>query len=224
MSKYTALIAGATGLVGKELFNLLLSNDFYNKVTILSRSELQISDSRLNIVIIDDFDQLEEYGHVFNVTHVYCCLGTTMKKAGSSEMFRKIDLDYPLKMAALAINQPEFKSFHIVTSIGSSRVAQLFYNTVKGHLEQALKSLNLPGLKIYQPSLLLGKRKEFRFSEEIAKVMCFILSFFVIGSRQTRLWSIHSHDVAKAMFNVAKLDDPGTETFSPKDMIFLARQ
>ncbi|MDH5609488.1 MAG: NAD-dependent epimerase/dehydratase family protein [Cyclobacteriaceae bacterium] len=220
MTKPTALIAGATGLVGTHLLKQLLSEDYYHQITVLTRKELDLSDERLQIVILPDFDQLAEYEHLFDVNHVYCCLGTTRKEAGSKLAFRKAELDYPLQIAKLAKDKPSFQSFHVVTSIASSKFAAIYYNTLKGHLELALKGMKLRALKIYQPSLLLGRRKKQRIQEELAKVVCFLLSFFIIGSGKSP-WAIHSQNLARSMFGVAKLGEAGTETFTPRDMLIL---
>ena len=222
MSDKTALIAGATGLVGKELVRLILTEHYYKKVIVITRRPLVIKDNRLEEVIIKDFDKLEDHKELFNVEHIYCCLGTTMKQAGSKEMFKKIDLDYPLKMAELSKDQPNFESYHIVTAVGSDPESALFYNEVKGEVEQKLKEMDIRALKIYQPSLLLGYRDHFRLWEELAKIFTSILAFFVVGSRRTRYWSIHGKDVAKCMFIVAKQNREGLEVFSPKAMIEIA--
>ncbi len=223
MSDKTALIAGATGLVGKEFVRLILAQDYYKKIIILSRRPLAIKDNRLEVVIIEDFDKLEDFKEQFSAHHVFCCLGTTMKKAGSKEVFKKIDFDYPIKLAELTMNQSNFESYHVVTAVGSDPDSALFYNEIKGRLEEELKGMNISALKIYQPSLLLGYRDEFRLWEEVAKALSSVLSFFIVGGRKTRLWSIHGKDVAKAMFIVAKQNRPGLEVFQPKDMEDLAR-
>ncbi|MDH5608433.1 MAG: NAD-dependent epimerase/dehydratase family protein [Cyclobacteriaceae bacterium] len=217
----TALIAGATGLVGNELVRLLLGDSYYDKVVVIGRRSLLIDNERLQEIILDDFDKLDQYNDLFNVHHVFCCLGTTQKKAGSKELFRKIDLEYPVKMAELAKDKPLFQSYHVVTAVGACSDSALYYNQVKGELEDALKGMGLKSLKIYQPSLLLGKREDFRLLEEVAKAISSVLSFFVIGSRRGRIWSIHGHDVAKSMVLVAKQEQHGLEVFEPKHMIHL---
>ncbi len=222
MSNKTALIAGATGLVGKELVRLILTEDYYEKVIIISRRPLAIKDNRLQEVILEDFDKLGEHEDLFNAEHIFCCLGTTKKSAGSEEVFKKIDVDYPLEMARLSMNKPKFESYHIVTAVGSDSESALFYNQVKGEVEDELKKMDLKSLKIYQPSLLLGYRDEFRLGEEVAKILSSVLAFFVIGSRRSRYWSIHGKDVAKSMFIVAKQNQPGTEVFTPKAMMDIA--
>ena len=100
MSKKTALIAGASGLVGGHLLDLLLEDDYYDTVTSVGRKSLNKSHPKLDEVVVD-FDELDHAAHMLNADHVFCCLGSTMKKAGSREVFSKVDHDYPLKLAEI---------------------------------------------------------------------------------------------------------------------------
>lgn len=216
-----ALITGATGLVGKALVRLLLDKDYYSKIIILSRRELEIKDNRIEMVILEDFDKMEDVADKLNAHDVYCALGTTLKQAGSKEKFRKIDVEWPIELAKICSKQPLFEQYLVVTSHGANSDSPLFYNQVKGELEDQLKNLGLKSLKIFQPSLLLGYRDDFRFWEEVMKFLSAVLSFFMIGSK-TRLWSIRGVEVALAMYKIARRGDEGTEIFSPRKMIQLA--
>lgn len=219
----TAIVLGATGLVGKELMRLLEEDPDYENINLISRRPIGLRSKKISEVLVQDLEEIENHKSLFDVNHVFCCLGTTMKKAGSSSAFKKIDFDHPLKMAQIAKKCPDFKSFHVVTAVGAKATSSLFYNQVKGELEDALKDLELPGLKIYQPSLLLGKREDFRWIEEIGKGLSALLSFFVTGKSLGRLWSIHSYDVAKSMVVVARQERPGIEVFKPGDMLKLSK-
>ena len=216
-----ALITGATGLVGKALVRLLLEKDYYSKIIILSRRELSIKDNRIEMVILKDFDELESVADQCNAHDVYCALGTTLKQAGSKEMFRKIDVDWPVNLAKICEKQPLFERYMVVTSHGANADSPLFYNQVKGEVEDELKSLGLKSLKIFQPSLLLGYRDEFRLGEEVMKFLSAVLSFLMIGAK-TRLWSIRGTEVAMAMYKIARRQEEGLEVFSPRKMIQLA--
>ena len=218
----TALITGATGLVGKALVRLLLDKDYYQKIIILSRRELDIKDNRIVMVILDDFDKMEEVADQLNAHDVYCGLGTTLKQAGSKEQFRKIDVEWPVRLAKIVMGLPDFEQFLMVTSHGANSDSPLFYNQVKGEVEDELIKLEMKSLKIFQPSLLLGYRDDFRFWEEVAKFLTAVLSFFMIGTKKARLWSIRGTEVAMAMFRIAVRRDPGLEKFSPRQMIQLA--
>lgn len=216
-----ALVTGATGLVGKALIRLLLDKDYYSKIIVLARRELEIKDNRIEMVLLEDFDKMEEVADKLNAHDVYCALGTTLKQAGSKEKFIKIDKTWPVELAKIVSKQPLFEQYLMVTSHGANADSPLFYNQIKGEVEQELESLGLKSLKIFQPSLLLGYRDDFRLLEEIAKFFSALLSFFMIGSK-TRLWSIRGTEVASAMYKVARRSDPGLEKFQARKMIQMA--
>ena len=216
-----ALVVGATGLVGKALIRLLLSKDYYQKIIVLSRRELEIKDNRIELVLLDDFDKMNEVAGKLNAHDVFCALGTTLKQAGSKEKFRKIDVEWPLELARITKDQPLFEQFLMVTAVGANVESPLFYNQVKGEVEVELEKMDMKALKIFQPSLLLGYRDEFRLLEEIYKFFSAVLTFFMIGSK-TMLWSIRGEEVATAMFQVARRREPGLERFKPRRMIQLA--
>lgn len=222
MIERTALIAGATGLVGHELVRQILAGSTFQSITILTRKELPYSDERIKTIFVPDFDKLDEHEAAFNVTDVFCCLGTTRKQAGSKAQFKKIDLTYPINMAKMAMKHADFKTYHVVTAKGANSDSALFYNQIKGELEDELKQMGLPALNIYRPSLLLGKRDHTRVMEDVAKAISSFLSFFVIGVRIGRLWSIKAEDVAKSILVVARLDQPGCHIYEPKQMMKLA--
>lgn len=208
-------------MVGKALIRLLLSKDYYQKIIVLTRRELEIKDNRLELVFLDDFDKMSEVASKLNAHDVFCALGTTLKQAGSKEKFRKIDVEWPLELARITKDQPLFEQFLMVTAVGANVDSPLFYNMVKGEVEVELEKLDMKALKIFQPSLLLGYRDEFRLLEEVYKFFSAVLSFFMIGSK-TMLWSIRGEEVATAMFQVARRREPGLERFKPRRMIQLA--
>lgn len=219
----SALIAGATGLVGHNLLKELLKDDYFSTITLIVREPLAIENSRVRQVVLPNFDDLDSITEEFDVHHVFCCLGTNLRNPRTRDVFRKVNLDYPLKMAKIAKSQPSFQSFHAITSVGASQDAILYYNTVKGQLERALRKQSLPALKIYRPSLLLGKRKQTSSKEEIMKLLATGLSFLVIKRQQLGPSSIHAANVAQAMLQVAKLNEIASEIFSPRDMLLLAK-
>ncbi|MCP4456590.1 MAG: NAD-dependent epimerase/dehydratase family protein [Cytophagales bacterium] len=217
----TALVVGATGLVGKALIRLLLTKNYYKKIIVFSRRELEIKDNRIEMVILDDFDKMEEVADQINAHDVYCALGTTLKQAGSKEQFLKIDVEWPVRLAKIVKEQPLFKQFLMVTSHGADSESPLFYNQVKGEVEDELVKLKLDALKIFQPSLLLGYRDEFRWKEEIAKFFSAVLSFFMVGTKTT-LWTIRGTEVAAAMYAIAIRRDSGLRKINVRKMTQLA--
>lgn len=164
MKRYSAMILGPSGLIGSELLKLCLQSDDYSSVVVPVRRPLGFDHEKLCEKVIDF--NMPPWEELFPVDHIYCCLGTTIKKAGSQSNFRKVDHDYPLAFAAAA---KKFNAlvFSIVTAAGSNAQSKIFYNRVKGEIEINLKALNLNSTLIFQPSLLLGDRKEFRIGEKI---------------------------------------------------------
>ncbi|MGB6409411.1 MAG: NAD(P)H-binding protein [Planococcus donghaensis] len=215
MNSKTALLAGASGLVGKELLHILLNSSNYSQVIILVRQPLEIAHEKLQQVTTD-FDKLEEYAKYFDVDDVYCCLGTTIKKAGSQEAFKKVDYDYPLKMAELAASQ-QAKNFLVITALGADSTSRVFYSRTKGQLQLRLKKIGLTALHIFQPSLLLGDRKEFRLGEKAAASLSPVYSRFLKGKME-KYKPVEAKSVALAMYEVAQIERTGNYTY-PSDRI-----
>lgn len=215
------MIVGATGLVGRELLNVLLENDHYSKILIVGRSSPEVKDNRIEELLID-FDNLTDYKDQISANDYYCCIGTTMELARSKEAFYRVDFTYTLELAKMAKEDSQFDQFHMVSSYGANSQSGLFYNAVKGQIEEALQELDLRALHIFQPSLLLGYRKNFRLWEELAKIVSGVLSFFIIGDR-LKFWSIEGRDVAKSMFYVALSGETGVHVHKPLEMRRIAR-
>ena len=163
----TALIAGASGLVGSHLIKLLFESPKYHNVISVGRRHLDLSHSKL-IQITTDFGKLADHRDELHAQDVFCCLGTTLSKAGSKEAFRKVDYDYPLALAAIAA-QNQSEQFLLVSAQGANSQSRFFYNRVKGEVEYSISKLDLPAIHILRPSLLLGPRQERRLGELIAQ-------------------------------------------------------
>ena len=210
-NKKSALILGASGLVGSEVLSLSLESDLYNKIVIVVRSPLTIKHNKLVEKIID-FD-MPKWEEIFPVDHVYCCLGTTIKKAGSKTNFIKVDHDYPLAFAAAA-KKWESSVFSVISAAGVSPESKIYYNNVKGQLEKKLKSLELFSTLIFRPSLLLGERKEFRLGEKIGSGIAKVTSWMTPKTYR----AIHCKAVAKAMLAESFADKTGFNIISNKSM------
>jgi len=199
----TALLAGATGLVGREILTLLSHDPRISDVRSLARRPLPGPDKGPRIVeCIADFDRLQEHLDWFKADMVFCALGTTMATAGSEAAFRKVDFDYPLEIAKLARSQGA-GHFLLVSAAGADPRSRFFYPRVKGELEAAVRALGYPSLTIARPSLLLGDRKEHRFGEEIAKRFSWILPPPWRG--------VQASVVASALVRAAHAERPGAE-------------
>lgn len=174
----SAIVVGGTGLVGTALVKLLCDSEEYVSVTVLSRRKLDFEHPKLTVKV-RSFDQLEEKDIDF-AHEVFCCLGTTMKKAKTKEQFEKIDVEYPLHIASLA-KKCGIMHFIIISAIGASEKSAFYYNKVKGKLERELMALELPQLSIVRPSLLVGDRMEFRLGEKTGEWLLKGLNPFFIG-------------------------------------------
>lgn len=201
----TALVLGATGLVGKALVNQLCQDNRYNQVTCLVRAPLTKNGyhdpfNKIQALVID-FEQLQDYQGYFSVEHVYCCLGSTLKKAGSKKAFRKVDFEL-IHVAAQLARAQRVKSFVWISSLGANAKSPYFYLRVKGELENAI--LRMPQLQnaaAVRPSLLLGNRKVYRRGEQIAAVLLTLLRPFLRGSL-AKYQAVPAHFVAKEMINL----------------------
>ena len=164
--KNTAVIIGATGVVGREILNEILSGEYYDRIYVLGRSSISKlpDDSRLEKIIID-FENINFDTNILENADVFASLGTTIKIAGSKENQRKIDVDYTVNFAKLC--EGKIRSFNVVSAMGANSKSKSFYTSLKGELENRLKEMNLGVLRIFRPSLLISKREDKRILEEV---------------------------------------------------------
>ena len=195
----TALIAGATGLVGGECLRRLLAHPAWTTVIVLTRRD--VSGERRSPKlrqVLTDFAALDSHRDQLVADHVFCGLGTTMRKAGSRAAFREVDLEYPLRLAHLA-RANGARHFSLVSAVGADRRSAFHYSRVKGELEEALIAMDWPSLAIFRPSVIDGERGESRPLERLS-------------GRLLRLappaWQpVAAEDIASAMVSVA-LESP----------------
>jgi uncharacterized protein YbjT (DUF2867 family) len=213
----TALIAGATGLVGSRLLEFLLQSEDYSEVVALSRKPIPIaigthaSPRFINRVV--DFDHLDRHAPELKAEDVYCCLGTTIRQAGSQTAFRKVDFDYPVALAKITRRQGAVQ-FLLVTAMGSSKTSAIFYNRVKGEVEDAITEVEFPIYHIFRPSMLLGDRKEKRAGELVGKMVMQALDFLLPANVK----AIDSDRVACAMMTIAQHHREGTHIHSSGEL------
>lgn len=198
-AKRSALVVGATGFVGTELVKLLCNSVEYDSVKIIVRRQVTYSHPKLE-VLVRDFDKImqEDMGEAQDV---FCCLGTTIKKAGSREAFQKVDFEYPRTIAALAKKQM-IEHFIMITAIGANEKSWFHYNRVKGMIENELIAMDFPRLSILRPSLLTGNREEFRLGEKVGEVILKMIEPVLAGSAR-KYRSISGEQVAFAMKAIA---------------------
>lgn len=179
------LLAGATGLVGQQALRQLLARADVAEVRALVRRDMSPAQllhtdpnhvegaSKLRICQAD-FDRLEAHVHWFDVDWVFCALGTTIRQAGSQAAFRQVDFDYALQIAQLARAEGA-QRFMLVSALGASARSSVFYNRVKGELEEAIKAIGFEHVSVAQPSLLVGERTEVRLGERIGLMFGFLM-------------------------------------------------
>ncbi|WP_426060961.1 NAD(P)H-binding protein [Hymenobacter sp. B1770] len=202
----TALLAGATGLIGSQLLPLLLESERYSKVIVVGRKTLTMQHPKLTQVVTD-LDKLEDKRLQLIADDVFCCLGTTMKQAGSKEAFHKVDLLYVVKLAALAAGN--FASqFIVVSSLGANADSGVYYSKVKGEMEAAVRQLSFRAIHIFRPSLLLGEREQPRLGERIGAAVLGALKPLMRGPFQ-KFKPITAATVATAMLRAAEEDGGG---------------
>lgn len=196
------LLAGATGLVGRHCLQLLLADPAFERVVVLTRRPLPPgfpAAAKLEQHVVD-FSRLDYHAALFDVDQVLCALGTTIKTAGSEERFREVDYRYPLQLARAALAGGA-RHFLAVSALGADARSRVFYNRVKGELENDLLALPYRSITIVRPSLLLGARDEFRMAEEIGKRLAFLIP--------ARYKPVQAADVAAVLVDEARSDRPG---------------
>jgi uncharacterized protein YbjT (DUF2867 family) len=201
MSNIKLLILGASGLTGSFVLKHALEDPRISEVFIWVRNPLGISHSKLKEVVVD-FLSLDSIAVNFPIVDaVCCCIGTTIKKAGSPRVFHDTDVLLPQKIAEIAI-QKGVKTFVLQSSIGANSDSNNFYLKCKGDIENSISALNFNSFIILQPSLLLGKRKEKRLPEKIAMYLMGALNWLFIGPLKNYK-AISAEHVAKAMLFAA---------------------
>tara|TARA_B100000925_G_C21983216_1_gene463267 strand:+ start:661 stop:1302 length:642 start_codon:yes stop_codon:yes gene_type:complete len=206
------IVLGSTGLIGKHLLTYLGEKD--SSVIAISRRSINDLPKNVSTMIID-FDEFLEQGHLPDCEHIYICLGTTIKKAGSQESFKKVDLDYCLGFAKKA-RESGASAISVVTSVGANANSKNFYLKTKGKLENEIKAMGFDSVNIFQPGLLIGKRGETRPLEFLGQYVSFLLNMFLFGSLK-KFRAIEASKVASAMAN--SRNNNGINYFSYEDFI-----
>ena len=176
---YQVILVGASGLIGSHLLSALIESSEISGILLVLRKPLNTSDPKVQELIVN-FDELERFASDIKGDIIYSCLGTTKAASPDSHIYRKIDLEYPLKLAAISAKNT-VSQFHLVSSMGANKKSTSSYLKLKGELEEKLKGLSIPSLHIYQPSLLTGKRMEYRFGENIATFVFKLMDPILIG-------------------------------------------
>jgi uncharacterized protein YbjT (DUF2867 family) len=214
MSGLTAVLAGATGLVGGECLQRLLASKRYSHVVAVARRPLEHGGRRRKLsTVVVEFDRLDEVADRLRGDHVFCALGTTIRKAGSQARFRIVDHDYPLRLAEITRKQGA-THLSLVSALGASRASPFFYSRVKGEIEDDLRQMGWPSLALFRPSVIAGERGESRPLERL-------------GERMLRLapatWRpVEARDIAAAMVATALGEPEGVTVVESRDIAAVA--
>jgi uncharacterized protein YbjT (DUF2867 family) len=210
MMRLTAVLAGASGLVGGECLRRLLASPHYERVVVVTRRKLAdlTADRKLRQVVVE-FDRLGDVRDRLRGEHVFSALGTTIRKAGSQERFREVDYEYPLHLAQLT-RRNGARHFSIVSALGASRTSPFFYSRVKGETEDGLRQLGWPSLAILRPSVIAGERAESRPLERLGEQL---LRFAPATWRP-----VSAADIAAAMIATALREQPGVTVIESRDI------
>lgn len=214
-----ALLAGASGLCGTELLHILLSSDNFDHIYILVRENIAIKHFRLT-QIVTDYSNLERDLAGIDINYIYCCLGTTIKKAGSKEKFAKVDHIYVKHLADWG-EKAGVKYFGVISAMGANSASKIFYNQVKGEMELDIIHHNIEHISIYRPSLLLGARKEKRIGEKVATIFMAIIKP-IMSLFFKSYQAIPAKTVAKAMFYESLHVSPQKYTYLNKQLFVLS--
>ncbi len=203
VSKRTAMVVGASGLTGSHLVKYLCDHEAYDKVIIIVRQTSSFRHAKL-VSKVKNLNEVSK--HDFEGVHdFFCCLGTTMKKAGSKEAFEQVDLRAPIQLGKLAQSQ-DVQHMLVISAMGANPKSSIYYNRVKGMMEDKVAELPLPHVSIFRPSLLTGERKEFRVGERFGEMVMNALKPVLIGPLK-KYRSIEANQVAFAMMQKA-VDQP----------------
>lgn len=218
MQSLTAVVLGATGLIGEQVVRQLLADTTFSKVRILVRRPVKLSHPKLEVEIVN-FENFTEYRRrVGSGDCIFCCIGTTQKKVkGDKNAYRKIDVNIPVNAAKMG-KDAGFTKYLLVSAVGADAHAKNFYLRLKGEAEREISDLNFNSFHAFRPSILLGERKEFRLAESIGKGVMQGLSGLFMGNLK-KFKGIEGADVAKAMVAAAKSDGKGMFVHHYDDMM-----
>ena len=201
--KKTALLAGATGLVGSNLLPLLLASERYANVIVVGRRPVALQHPKLTQVV-GELSQLEAERRRLIADDVYCCLGTTRRQAGSKQAFFEVDFQYVVQLATLTAANFAAQ-FLVVSSLSANAESRFYYSRVKGEMEAAVCQTLFRAIHIFRPSLLLGSRATPRLGERVGGWLL-ALARPLLRGRWHKLRPVAAATVAQAMLHAAAED------------------
>lgn len=215
----SAIVAGASGLVGERVLRRLLAGGTYDRVIAFVRGPINLTHKKLEQRTVD-YERMGRMSAFPRAEDVFCCLGTTIRKAGSPEAFHTVDVGYVARLAEVSVRAGSTQ-FLLVSAVGASAQSGNFYLRCKGEAEDMVRTLPYQGVQIFRPSFLIGHRRERRAGEAVGIALARVLSVAMIGPA-SRYRPIRADDVAKAMVAVADESPPGIHVYESKAMQALA--
>jgi uncharacterized protein YbjT (DUF2867 family) len=217
MEPQTAVVIGASGLIGSNLLNLLLADNDFKDVRILVRKNIELVHPKLVQQLVNFQDNKDLENKAGKGDCLFCTVGTTQQKVkGDKAAYRRVDFDIPVNAAKHAATNG-FQKYLLVSSVGANAQAKNFYLKLKGEVEEEVSALPIEAIHIFQPSMLLGNREEFRAGELVGKAFMEALSFAFLGSLK-KYKAIQALDVAKAMVAASKTNTTGVKRYQYSEM------
>lgn len=217
--KKTAILLGASGLTGGLLLKLLLSDSEYAKIKLFSRKNSGLSHPKIEEHVVDIL-QLKNYSADFTGDVVFCCIGTTKAKTPDETEYKAIDYGIPVTAAQLA-KQNNISTFIAISALGANAKSPVFYNRIKGEMEQSVLAFGIPKTYLLEPSLISGDRTEVRIGETMGIYFMKIINPLLFGKLK-KYRSIAPENIAKTMWYLSKNEYP--KTIIPSDVIFSLSQ
>lgn len=217
----SAIVAGASGLVGEHVLRRLLAGGFHDRVVALVRGPINLVHRKLEQRTID-YERIGRMSAFPRAEDVFCCLGTTIRKAGSPEAFHRVDVDYVAHLAEVSVRSGS-SQFFLVSSVGASAQSGNFYLRCKGEAEDTVRTLPFKGVHIFRPSFLVGQRREHRAGEAFGIAATRLFSVAMVGPAR-RYRPIRADDLAKAIVAVARESPPGIHVYEGASLSNLASE
>jgi uncharacterized protein YbjT (DUF2867 family) len=208
----TALLFGSSGMTGKFLLQLLLEDPRFEIIRVFNRKPCGIHHPRLE-EFVTGFEPGDTWENKVKGDALFCCLGTTIAKAGSQDAFRRVDYELPVRISKVGAKNG-IATMLVMSSLGADAESGNFYLRTKGEMEEAISRSGIPQVHFFRPSMLLGPRTESRPAETMGKIAMQALSFLFIGKKYS---AIHANTVAKAMIRIAT--EPGYSSVIESDQI-----
>lgn len=216
--KHTVLLVGASGEIGRRLTNKLIADNSIGEIHLVNRRKLNINHENV-VEHLVDFEHLTEQSFNLSFDLAFCCLGSTIKQAGSEHAFFHVDHDHCVNFAQLALKH-QCHNLSIISSLGANATSNNFYLQTKGKMEESIKSMDWPSLLIFRPSLLIGQRSEFRIGERLGGLIMKIIAPLMLGPlKQYR--PINMDTVASAMCCLATTGNSGKRVIESQEIELL---